>query len=665
MTTKYIHITTDGSKRITFPSDVSTYDLLAVGAGAAGGDSRAGGGSAGGVKKRLTIPTTGDSTISTLIGRKGIGGGNLTTKRGGDTHVLSMELVVPGGAPGGSSGSHGEDGPSGGGAGSDDNSRNGGSNIEGLGYPGGNMPGSPSGRRCTGGGGGFGGPGGDGYYDEELEVPVSGDGGLGVDASDWGLGVIAAGGGGGVWEIGIPGTSNGGGNGGDDGDGHDATTYGSGGGGGGASGDGGAGYDGIVAIRYTTDTDEEAVVEDIIDTDVSYAAANLTGLSDYPKTNVTGSSAQIVGQSTYPKTNVSYSHVRVVGRSKKPLTYARTAKGYSLGKVESDLSGQEFVVRRELTWTLRGFGLDKILYIALYRDGEPIKNIEGRTPYTYLPHNATHYVDKTDPGDYHYALGLAFYKEVFDRREKVEPVQLSGEGEEVRKGETGEVRILQTSRPKTMVYGGRLRPSTQYEYDTHLLGVVPSEEAITNESLITQCDLVPGNDTVLENKPKWYRFTMNGKEAFYPTRSILLSGDNADDFRNKGLVDGTLTVTAANGKEYRVCLPWCTATKSTTLAYSESTAIAIIDPQLPRSQLGSILNCFTRYSQGGRLNMAKEDVPFALFSTHHVPVRERRETSDRVALYLPAPVRDHISWSNWYRWGPNINLEWYPLLIEV
>lgn len=240
-------------------------DYIVVAGGAGGGASRGGGGGAGGVKTGTGLAISGTQTIT--VGAKGSGGtvinpnnagngGNSVFGVAGGTENVDLFTSTGGGKGASASITEGIGGGSGGG--SVDNSAVGTAaagqgNNGGIGYPGTNYG--------AGGGGGKGSVGGDGTG------TVAGNGGSGYDASSFGIGYVAGGGGGGKYADGTAGTggSSIGGNGGVTTAGFAAVaSTGSGGGGGGYSGGlkyGGDGSDGIVLVKYLTNSDLSVLVQ--------------------------------------------------------------------------------------------------------------------------------------------------------------------------------------------------------------------------------------------------------------------------------------------------------------------------------------------------------------------------------------------------------------------
>ena len=251
-----VHVLANGE---TFEPIGSSLDVevLRVAGGGSGGPSLGGGGGAGEATVSASLETISGPQTAT-VGAGGVGvpkgtGGGVGTK-GSDTTFAGF-TVEGGGYGSGYTGGAGGNGGNGGGGGT--NGATGAAGGIGVQHNGGSNTGNSSNRYDGGGGGGA---GGDGANGSGTQI-----GGLGIDASDFGLGRIAGGGGGnGTYfdstSLGAAGTD-GGGDGGDNSNGYDgldATTYGSGGGGadypGGGGGPsttvGGEGFAGVVAVRY-------------------------------------------------------------------------------------------------------------------------------------------------------------------------------------------------------------------------------------------------------------------------------------------------------------------------------------------------------------------------------------------------------------------------------
>ena len=237
---------------LNVPTGGVVCDILIVGGGGGGAKTDAGGGGAGGLLYIQSTTLTGNYTIN--VGKGGLGGASASSVaivggKGANTSFIgtNANYIAYGGGGGGygypddvepsNLGPYGSSG----GLGTGDQTRQSFNiNTVGQGYLGG------LGTAAQGGGGG-GGSGGTGVN--------SGNGGIGTQINITGTNLYYAGGGGGGHNP--SGTSGGLGGGGSATFyiGNNATYYGGGGGGGGANwGDGGNGFEGIVIIRYVSNT---------------------------------------------------------------------------------------------------------------------------------------------------------------------------------------------------------------------------------------------------------------------------------------------------------------------------------------------------------------------------------------------------------------------------
>jgi hypothetical protein len=246
-------------------ADPVTYDVIVVAGGGGGGGNCAtcgggGGGGGGGVRyQQGVVATTGSRTITIGAGGSaGVGGANRTNGGNGGNTVFGSLTATGGGGGGAQLGGPGSNGGSGGGGsgGGAPAPGAGGTGVSGQGYRGGNGLDQTSGNYNGGGGGGATGMG------MIATQPAGGNGGPGLISYITGARrIFGAGGGAGVYNAYVPGTS-------DDGAGNGASTAvnagvgysasaNTGSGGGGANGNtlgkaGGAGGSGVVIIRIKT-----------------------------------------------------------------------------------------------------------------------------------------------------------------------------------------------------------------------------------------------------------------------------------------------------------------------------------------------------------------------------------------------------------------------------
>ncbi len=259
--------TTVGNAEFTAPDGISEVDVLIVAGGGGGGDfAYPGGGGAGGLIYEAGVSVS--PTTAVFVGNGGTAGEN------GENSLFASFTAIGGGAGGNRNdqtpGANG--GSGGGGGGFDSSSIPGGSGTSGQGNDGGDGSTAGSGEAHAGGGGGGAGTSGDIPVQSGGEVIKGGDGGVGLDYSDFfgttygQNGWFAGGGAGGmISDRGAGGAQGGLGGGGNSGQGHeDPGMHGistSGGGGGGGAGTGapgsssdwglsGSGGSGIVLVRY-------------------------------------------------------------------------------------------------------------------------------------------------------------------------------------------------------------------------------------------------------------------------------------------------------------------------------------------------------------------------------------------------------------------------------
>lgn len=266
-------ITTDGSDTIhtfsTSNNGTSTNDLVApstntnvrwllVAGGGGGGNGRGGGGGGGGYVA-ATGQTITSGTHAVVAGAGGANGASFGNNgsNGSNSTIGSLVTATGGGGGGGYANptSTGSNGGSGGGAGGSE----GGSGVGGTGSQG-NNGGTTNNQNCGGGGGGAGAVGGN-----STATNAGGTGGNGTanDISGSSVTYAGGGGGGGNGTSGASGGSGGGGTGGGDGVSNGGTGSSGLGGGGGGGGNGANGGDGIVIIRYATDSFSNTTYNDM------------------------------------------------------------------------------------------------------------------------------------------------------------------------------------------------------------------------------------------------------------------------------------------------------------------------------------------------------------------------------------------------------------------
>ena len=302
------------SGNFVVPGGSGNVDVLVVAGGGGGGYQGGGGGGAGGVLTFASQSLTAQSYTITV----GAGGGGSTAAAnkgtdGGDSKFGSLTTVDGGGGGGSLSNKPGAAGGSGGGTGKDGNA-SGGAATSGQGYAGGASAGSSS--DGSGGGGGASAVGqdsGEGGYSDN-----SGDGGVGLEnAYRTGSNVFYGGGGGGGannsagnWSRIADGGNGGGGDGGLSGPANGsnptapvAGTDGLGGGGGGGAWNvgipasfvnGADGGDGIVVVRYTTNTFQTDGVGDMTLVSTATTAQAIPTKGDMVMTYTDGAGTAVI-----------------------------------------------------------------------------------------------------------------------------------------------------------------------------------------------------------------------------------------------------------------------------------------------------------------------------------------------------------------------------------
>lgn len=252
-----VAVTTANS--ITFPSQLTSIELLIVGGGGAGGgDDGGGGGGGGAVGYGAAFPVTGGQTVSVSVGAGG--SGSTAFGQSGSTTLFGT-LSAPGGGGGGQSNPDYEGRPGGSGGGASQRYAGGAAGAEC-----GSTTASGVTFQCNAGGGTtlggmfYGGSGGGGATaigsTASSHNGVNGGAGRTVPASLGTLTVGAGGGGGGAGLVGNTAGTGGSGVGGDGGTSvtnpsNGAANTGSGGGGGGVGGAiGGNGAGGLIILRY-------------------------------------------------------------------------------------------------------------------------------------------------------------------------------------------------------------------------------------------------------------------------------------------------------------------------------------------------------------------------------------------------------------------------------
>jgi hypothetical protein len=262
---------TSGTTTWTVPTGVTSVEVLVV---AGGGGGSAGGGGAGGLLYEASHAVTPSANLTLTVGGGGAKGTPTSSNGADGANSVFDTITASGGAKGAKQNTDGFSGGSGSGSGSDGtNPRYGGSGIVGQGKDGGD-DGTIASPYPSGGGGGAGVAGGDG------SVTKAGNGGNGLEYSQFAsvggnpAGWFAGGGGGGMAAPGSGGTggSGGGGNGvGNTGTANSGVANtGGGGGGGGSAATAGDGGSGIVIIKY------EAPVYNITSDTVNFTIDNIS-----------------------------------------------------------------------------------------------------------------------------------------------------------------------------------------------------------------------------------------------------------------------------------------------------------------------------------------------------------------------------------------------------